>query len=516
VTRALAAVAEGDGSVDSLLAGLAARGYLDLSLCRDSLGTWRAVGGPRIASLRLRIDAPEHSATTPGTLAVTAAEDLAGAFESAIGGLLAEQDEAGFPLAQIRLTDYAVDSLLTVHLRLDPGPAVRVTDLRFAGQKTSRPGFLRRVARWRGAEAYDAAHWRAARTHLVATGLFESVEGPLLLLPTPAAPAAAAETLACALLFRVRERPASHVSGLLGYSNRPASAGGEAVGLTGFLDVHLANLLGTGRAMRLYWQGWGPERSTFLFSWREPFLWRLPLALEGALEHVQEDTLYAETQWRGELLWNPAPLWSFGIGWGRTRLVLGSGEGRSLSLETTRFRVERGPGEPGGGLGWSLQGRWAQTSGDAPGLRRLEVRLGEWWAAGRWRLEWEQQFGLLAGPDSLLRNDAFLLGGSASLRGSYEGEWRATAFGLQRLSAGPRLGARGGWAYLLLDGGWLREWEAGGTGLRGAPGRRRFAWAAGIGLQTPSRAGRVRLEYAVPGGESLLRGRLHFGVRGAF
>ncbi len=516
----LGGIEAGAGSVDSLLAALAARGYLEVTLCREAGGGWRAEARPRVAAVRLEIS-PDSLVELLGAageeLGVPVERrDLGRMLDAEIRALLADCDEAGFPLARARFLDYTADSELVLQVAVDPGPRVWLGELRFSGQKTSRPSFLRRVAGWRGPEPYRASRWREVRAQLAATGLFETIEGPMLLVRGDAGPAGARDTLDAALLIHLRERPASQIQGLLGYSDRESSVGGEAIGLTGFLDVRLANLLGTGRATRIFWEGWGPERSTFLFSWHEPFLWRLPLAIDGALEHVQEDTLFAQTEWRGDLLWSPGSLWDFGIGWGRTRLVLGGALGRTLGRETTRFLIERRAAETPGELGWSGRGQLSQISGDDPTVRRLELELDECWAGAHWRVEWEQLAGLLTGPDSLLRSDAFLLGGNRSLRGSYEGEWRSTAYVIQRLAGGPRIDREGTWAYLLFDAGWLRDWDPTSGGLRGVAGSRRLVWATGLGLQAPSRAGRVRIEYAVPGGEAILRGRLHLGVSGAF
>jgi hypothetical protein len=197
--------------------------------------------------------------------------------------------------------------------------------------------------------------------------------------------------------------------------------------------------------------------------------------------------------------------------------VLGAEVSGSLRQEVTRFGLTRTvPGDAFRRSGWQMRGLAEQSSGDGPTLRSATLQLVERFSRPGWALTLEQQVGLLTGPVSLLRSDAFLLGGSRSLRGSYEGEFRAFRYLIDRLEIGPWLGPRGGRLYFLLDAGWLDHWNPSGSGLYGVIGERRFHWATGLGLQATSRAGLVTLEYAVPGGESLWSGRLHFGVGGVF
>ena len=540
--RVIAAVESGTAPAESLLVVLARAGYLHAAVRRDANGAWSVSPGPRTTEAACRwIEGRTRSgASSPRPLADVAWEQgVCEGIDGQMKQVLERYDREGFPLARVELADFACDSSLQIAARFDPGPRVRVTGLDFAGRHASRPGFLRRVAGWQGPEWYRAERWLRARDELRATGLFDEVSGPFLLLPpratssdagtpdalagdtgSPMASAGSdADSIDAVLLFRLLERPASRVSGVLGYSN-PEDQHAQG-GMTGFLDLSLGNLLGTGRATRLYWQSWGSQRSTFEFAWHEPFLWRIPVGIDASLRHVQEDTLYAETTWGADLVWNVAPLWQVGIGWGRTRLVLGEPLSRTLGRAETRFRVAyRDAPEAGGyeserSAGWAAAAEVAQSDGDDETRRRLDVRLDEW--LGRvWRLQLRQETGLLTGPDSLLRGDAFVLGGSQNLRGSAEGEVRAFGYALQRTEFGPRIDARGSRLYLLADVARIEPWEAGPDLLRGRRAHGLWRWAAGVGIEVPSQAGRFRLEYAVPGGESPWRGRLHFGVLGTF
>jgi hypothetical protein len=498
---------------------LASAGYFEGTLGAYPDDLWVIEGGPRVSGARLEWTAPDslpgELGLPAGVFAISKDEPADAGIADRVAGVMASLGDRGYPLARVTLAGYRIDDSLRVRLALDPGPRAWIGRVRFAGRSATRETYLQRVIEWHGPEAYRAARWRDAREALSATGLFARVDDPRLLLAGDTT-GVAGDSVGCELLFDVRENRMSKVNGLVGYANRP-DAGGKRARWSGFLDLELGNLFGTGRAARLFWQGLAEDQSRFELGWREPYLWRLPVGLDAALTHAQEETLYADTRVRTDLLWKPAADWRVRVGWGRGRLVVGGGTTGALTRSSTRFGLERAaPEQERAARGLRFTGEIEQTRGAGPTLLRATHASLAWLTRGRWRLGIEHQSGWLSGPDSLLRGDLFLVGGARSLRGSYEGEFRATRFLLQRIEFGPRLDERGGRLYLLVDTAWLEAWEATGAGLYGRPGKRAWHGALGAGLQLEGKTGLVRLEYAVADGEPLLRGRLHLGVGGSF
>ena len=423
-------------------------------------------------------------------------------------GDLAEQ---GHPLAEVTFTDFTAESLLTIHLDVSAGPPVGVEAINFTGQRTTRPSHLLRCIGFGGRRPFRASEWERARQTLLATGLFARVTGPQL-SEARALRTGGADTLWTDVRFELEERRVNRASGLLGYSGKKE---GE---LFGFIDLELGNLFGTGRAAKLMWQAQKDDVTRFEIGWREPFLWRLPLAVDGSLTQVQEDTLYAETAWRGDLLWAATPGWQVKLGWGGSRLVVGSGLGENRSLRSGFFGLRRAqPAADRFGRGWQLAADLESSTDKDLTLRRARLRLGLQHGLRGLLLHTEQDVALITGPDSLLRSDALALGGPSSVRGYFAGAYRAWRQLTWRTELGPRP-ARGSTTrlYLLLDLGWLCEWRSSADGLYGRRAGSRFLWSAGGGLQAPSRAGDLRLDYAVAAGARLWQGRLHFGLVSRF
>ncbi|MBD3237479.1 MAG: hypothetical protein GF330_12305, partial [Candidatus Eisenbacteria bacterium] len=431
--------------------------------------------------------------------------------EQVRGGL----GEVGFPLAQIELEGFrqAPQDCLLLELGLRRGPPVRVAGVRFTGDARTRRSHLLRLVGWEGDEPYRASRWQAAREHLLATGLFASVSEPRLLLPeSPAGdgPEEGANVAPATVQFDLQGQAVSHFEGVLGYS-------GERATLAGFLDLALGNLFGTGRAMRLFWQRYERESSRFEFAWHEPYLWRLPVELDLELSHETEDTLYARTRYGAALRWRPVRRWSAAVSASRDRTVLSAPVSGRLRRAGVAFEIARQVPQPEQWrVGWSVRLQFERITGSAPRVRRFDLEAREWRRFGSWGLWVEQRLGLLGGEKRFLRSDIYRIGGSRATRGYYDGELRAVRYLLQRAELGPRLGMPGARLYLLADVCWLEEWSAAVDGIYGAAGEARLVWSYGAGLRMPSRAGAIRLDYAVPRGGSLGAGRLHFGLESRF
>jgi len=487
------------------------KGHLSAQVCRLVSGEWVLDRGPRTTQVRLRWAGNGGGLISDEVVPWTDAKALSKAVGDRAESLVAEAAARGYPLASVVVDSIAFGDRLELWLTRTRGPQVRIGDVRFSGDHHTREAFLKRVIGWRGSGPYRASDWRAAREHLWATGLFDQVDGPYLLMPEAPAAVSGADSAEADLLFELESGPAGRLAGVLGYA-------GSKRRLFGYVDLALGNLFGTGRAAEVRWQGQEEVESQFYLKWHEPYLLRFPISMDASLNQVIMDTLYAETTWGLDFGWSPTARWRLGAGWDWSRLVLGGEAGEHHRRQTARFSLARevpqGYANP---LGWAQRVVVSTTRGLAPDLKRgrWEGRL---WGGWRRLGIWVQQDGaLLAGADSLLQVDSYRLGGALSLRGTYEGAYRAFRYLLLRNEIGLRPATRPGPRfYLLCDVAWIRGWKS-RTGSRyGYPIPSAWEWSAGIGLEVPTAAGDVGLDYAVPGGAGLSQGRIHFGLTSRF
>jgi hypothetical protein len=426
-------------------------------------------------------------------------------------------EENGYPLGSVEFHDFSGESVLFIDLAVDPGPLILLETLTFTGAPGVSEAFLTRVAGWRGREAYRTSRLERIGSAITGTGLFESVEGPLLVidsLSTETAIGADIDTVLAGLQYRLRPAKVNRFDGLLGYSSNDQ-------GLFGFVDLTLGNLFGSGRATHLFWQARENQETRFELEWHEPFIWRFPLALDLSLSHEMEDTLYAETVWKADLVWTPVPSLKARVGWGGSRLVLGGAATTHFNRQVSTFGVRRArPGvEPfrrhSGQRGWQADGEITNSRDRDFSLTQAKLRGREWFTWKALAILVEQEGAIVSDADSLLRSDAMTLGGGSSMRGFFEEAYRSDRYLLSSIEIGPRPGG-GSRIYGFVDMALFRQWRQFEGSLYGLADRDSRLFAYGVGVETPSKAGMVKLDYAVPEGASVWRGRIHFGLDSRF
>jgi hypothetical protein len=409
--------------------------------------------------------------------------------------------ERGYPFVSVQVVEASSSGEgMAVRARLREGPALKLRSLVFEGRGTTRQSYLERLSGLSTGEPIRPSRGALARDRIERSGLFSQVEGPWLRSP---------EGGEATLVYRLVPAPQNRAEGAVGYD-------GSTNSLSGFAQIDIGNLFGTGRRLAAAWERLGQDRSRLNLDYREPYLLGLPVAAEVSLAQEIEDSTWTVDDVRGVLdgdLGNGL-IARLGIAShrtvqsgatsGRTETVLtiaglgfdGRAEagtrGSRTTLDIERGEMHRSPKIPGA-EGTLLKLR-ALTERNQPiggmGLVRLEL-------SGAW----------VQGPDSLPRPEAVGLGGSATLRGYEEEVFRVLRYGLLRLEAGARVLPEGNRAYFFFDGALYRPWPDGKT---------KDATSYGVGFRLRGGGGWVRLDYGIPSGEAPLSGRIHFRLETGF
>ncbi len=446
----------------------------------------------------------------PGAPAREDSARAVASIDSQINRFLHDALARGFPMTRMQIDSVVLGDSIELWCRELPGPRARVRQVQFSGSHRTRERFLRRVVGFEPGRTFRSEEALLAREALEDTELFERVAGPYVLLPEDDG-IGGGHGAEIDLLFDLEGRPVNRLTGILGYS-------GADERLYGYVDVLLGNLFGTGRVAQMRWQGQEDLESSFHLSWHEPYLFQWPVALDARLYHVLQDTIYAESTYGLDLGWFPLRRWRLGAGWDWSRLVLGGEAGQRIGRHTARFSLARtAPSWHRAGRGWAGRVEVATTSGWNRDIRRGSWKGRTWFGLRGMGVWVGHEAGVVAGADSLLRVDAFAVGGAASLRGTYEGAYRNLRYLLVRQEAGVRApGPAGARFYLLADLAWMRPWKPIPGTQFGRPDRERFLHSFGCGLEVPTRAGEVSLDYAVLKGRSLAQGRIHLHLTSRF
>ena len=181
----------------------------------------------------------------------------------------------GHPFAAVE-TDAAREGpggRVVVEATFEPGPVVRVADVRSVGNDVTRSRVIARELRQPMGAPYSERAVERWRRRLIRTGWFEAVGDPALAWLDSASGRAA-------LVLEVAEGRPNRFEGVVGY--QPA-AGGDKGQVTGLVDLALGNLRGTGRRLAARWERPQPANTTLDLEYREPWVAGFPVDAEGLL-----------------------------------------------------------------------------------------------------------------------------------------------------------------------------------------------------------------------------------------
>jgi len=392
---------------------------------------------------------------------------------------------------------------------VDEGPQVRLGELRTAGNEVTAQTTLERAAGLRPGRVIDLQLFHQSGERLRRLGYFREVRGPVLTR------ASRPDLLDAELT--VIEAPTHSAEGLLGYA--PAAAGSGAQ-LTGYLELALHNLFGSGRELDLRWERIRSEELALHLQWRERWLFGSDASLLAGFEQVVQDSTFLEDALAIEIGYPLGGRFEGSLRFERRRVIPGRrrdglvpqrSHTRSAGIALLRdSRDDRW--NPRRGLlleGDADLGRRASGT-----LLRAQARAELSLPAGR-RRSWLAGLRLLAlelPPGPVQLPDLYRLGGSGSLRGQREDALRVMRGALTSLELRFHTGP-GSRVALFTDAAYLRRAEAATQGTR-------FAWRPligyGAGLRIASRAGLVGIDYGIDGGNSPSAGKIHLGIQNRF
>jgi outer membrane protein insertion porin family len=413
---------------------------------------------------------------------------------------------SGRPLAEVRpaaASEGPGGVVLT--LVVDEGPAVRFGDVVARGNAVTRPRVIARASGIEPGAPYDAARVAEVRGRLERLGFFASVSDPVVAFD---------EEAGLALVgVEIEEAAVSRVAGVLGYD-----ASGDEGAVTGFVDVAVGNIAGTGRSAAASWRRLGAGSSGVSFSYTEP--WVLGSAIDVSVSGAQavRDTLYTVTE--GDLLVTARMADRTAVTWtvGGERYAPGgsAGTGVTTSARTSlgaAFDGSDAPANPTRGL--RLSGRAEYAAKEERGTGRKE-------RAGVFTVDAEafvpvrmRQVVALAArlaaisstEDDVPEHELLVLGGARSLRGYREEQFRGTRTALGTVEYRFIL-ARRSRALAFLDAGYCH---------RGGPNfAKDTKLGYGIGLRVDTRLGIMSLDYGLGEGDRPLDGKLHVGLSREF
>lgn len=429
---------------------------------------------------------------------------VADRFEQTLWQWVRDWSDRGHPFAVATVESLLVrDGTVRAGLRCDPGPFVRIDQVRFPGRTRTRADFLASWIRFRPGRPFRTSEWESRRRRLAQSGLFVRV-GDVQLTPAVDGKAMA--------YIPVEEGPHNRLEGVLGVA-------GESSSISGYASVDLGNLFGTGRRLGLRWERVQDQQTRFRLNYTEPLILGLPVGARGSLEQQVQDSTY--TLDRIEVLGEALVGWDLFVSAGleARRAVLGSEPAERITRVSTVLGSRWDFLDPvrfeGGRVEFSF--RTGTSRIEPPGrppvrqrLDRVDVGGDRFVAVGGWLARLGVRAAGLSGAstDSLAVSEALWVGGAGSLRGYREEAFATRRYALGQLEVGLALPGEGGRAYVFVDGGWLRRLAV--------PATTATRVGYGIGISTASPRRTVGLDFGIPRGQGFRDGRIHLKLETRF
>ncbi|PQJ34012.1 hypothetical protein BSZ35_04740 [Salinibacter sp. 10B] len=263
--------------------------HIDTSAARPNVRLY-VQRGPRVDVGRLRIQgASVLPAPTVRRLVDTEeGEPLnPNRLQADIQALLDRYEEMGHPLAQVRVTETALDTTnapeLMVTLAIEEGPKLWLQRITVPDDARTSPALLARLTDLRIGALLTDYDPETLRSTLQENPFFESVGAPELTVTSDGG---------AILHVPVDEAPPGAFDLVLGYL--PPSEGREGGQLIGSGHLLLEHLFGGGRRFDLTLDRRPGQTSIFDLSVSDPYLFGLPLRVTGQFRGEQRDSTYSE------------------------------------------------------------------------------------------------------------------------------------------------------------------------------------------------------------------------------
>lgn len=431
--------------------------------------------------------------------------------------VLTQYERIGYPYCQVEIERFElVDGGIALSLRIVEGPLVRIDGFRIVGNRHTRESVITREFRISKGTPFDQRALTDGHDRLLRLGHFDEVSEPTFEL-NPQGDGAV-------VVIRVEEGQTSSIDGILGYI---PGVRGRSGFFTGSFALDLKNMAGTGRQMQASWIRRDPLSSDIRIRYEEPWMFGYPV--DGAFElgQTQQDSSFAATELAFRLTM-PIGRHVNGhveLGWRRVipdsisanilpanravNALFGlSIDTRDDSLNPRRGSLVRLDGSVG--LRWNSSSvaytpelARTQTSTISIDVEQYAPVMGRQVAAIALH-----GVDIRSGEQSLPASQQFRFGGTRTLRGYRELQFQGSMALWANLEYRVLLSRRSRF-FVFFDAAYYEQGRTVGR-------LQETKISSGLGLRLESSLGIMGIDYAVGEEDSILNGKVHFGLRNEF
>jgi outer membrane protein insertion porin family len=218
-------------------------------------------------------------------------------FETIIQSILNHYENIGYPFIKIIIQSvyFESDSLnllrrANIALKLDKGVLSKIDLVEISGNESTKDYVIIRELRLSSGSLYSQNKIEQLPQRLNKLRFFEPVKTPTFYIN---------KKDQGVLLIEVKEKQTNNFDGIIGYI--PPGKNEEKGFITGFVNISLRNLFGTGRAAALKWNKFSKNSQELDLKYLEPWIFNFPINISLNLYQRIQDTTYVQRKVEGSL-----------------------------------------------------------------------------------------------------------------------------------------------------------------------------------------------------------------------
>lgn len=446
--------------------------------------------------------------------------------ETAFARILDEYENIGFPFANITINSIIVEEDSTgiftdINISLEKDQKSTIDKIEIIGNEKTNNIVITRAARIFPPEVYSHAKVESIPKRLNRLRFFEPVKVPNFYFNS---------NNAGVLQITVQEKETNNFDGIIGYAPGDDDEPGF---FTGFLNISLRNLLGTGRAAAFKWQKENQFSQELEIKYLEPWILSYPFNVSLGFFQRKQDTTYVQSIFDGAIEFLATDDISASLLFATESVVPTENENNiftvfNSSIISTGIKLSIDSRDdvyaPREGLYFINSYLYSKKTINGPeqfitpqtkidiNLQRFELDFSFFYelfnrqviAAGVHAKEMRGDFFEIS--------DYYKLGGTSTLRGYRENQFLGNRTFWSNLEYRYLLTPRT-FAFLFLDTGYYMRNEDQAKGISELS---EFKYGYGLGLNLETGLGILSVSFALGEGDSFGQGKVHFGIVNEF
>ncbi|NOX18407.1 MAG: BamA/TamA family outer membrane protein [Chlorobi bacterium] len=446
--------------------------------------------------------------------------------ERLISETLSYYEEKSFPFAAVKIKSVFIDTAKTddeyftdLVLEVSYGVKSRIDSIEVIGNDDTKDYVIVRSARVEKGEPYSQKEIDEIPKRLNRLRFFEPVQTPSFYFNNKDVGI---------LQIRVKEKRTNNFDGIIGYI--PAANENESGYVTGFVNVSLRNLFGTGRELAFKWEQLDRYSQTLQLKYLEPWLFGYPFNIGFGLYQRKQDTTYVQRKFNGEVSYLATEELSASVTFGASSTIPTASENIVSTVNnSSTYSI-------GGNILFdSRDDVYAPTEGlffltkYSFNTKKFNGVIAPGVSAKQTFQKIEADFGFFVEP--FLRNviavkiharemrgenfevsDLYRLGGNNTLRGYREDQFLGNRILWMNLEYRFALAKRT-YVFGFFDTGYfLRD----ANEILQTPQTSAWKYGYGFGINLETGIGVLGVSYAVGEDDTISAGKIHFGLLGGF